>query len=353
MGGELLEGERIVEPRADVEQGSAAQQIQPAEPGGDRDGRDEPAGRPARRAVRALLAFACFAWVAAGIFGVTSYVHNYYRYRGFAPPADPIGVQAGHTVTETFWSEALHARRSYLIYLPPGYAHAAAHGARFPVLYMLHGSPGTGQLFIDAGGVGVALDRLVAAGRVRPFLIVLPNGTDGTFMSDTEWANTSHGRYESFVLDTVKAVDATWPTIADRRHRGLAGNSEGAYAAVNVGLRHLDLFSLAEAWSGYFDQSRQGPFAHAPRALVAANSPVRYVSRLAPALVSEPFHALIFSGSREPDGRPNARFARLLGRSGATVSFHILRGGHTWQLWRSQAQNSMLFAGRWFQGAAR
>lgn len=343
--GELLKRKRVAQGRSEAQGLGVAHHVQPSEPGGDRPRRDQPRRR---RALRAAAIAAALAWVAAGVWGLASYGHDYYRYRGFEPPADPPGVERGRLVKQRFWSPALHQLRAYLIYLPPGYDRAAAAGTRFPVLYLLHGSPGDARLFVDAAGVGVVLDRLVASHVVRPFLIAMPTAGDGSFLGDTEWADTPHGRYESYVLDTVHAVDARWPTIADRSGRGLAGNSEGAYGAVNVALRHLDLFSLAESWSGYFAQTRTGPFARASTALVAANSPTFYVDRLRAELARLPFAAYVYAGGREHAARGDRLFALLLARAGGRVSVRILPGGHNWALWRRQAPASLRFAGDWF-----
>lgn len=298
---------------------------------------------------RRILAAACAAaWVVLGLYGAISYGHAYYKYRGFEPPKDPHGVAPGRFVHVGFYSEALRKRRSYAVYLPPGYAAAAARGARFPVLYLLHGSPGGPALFLNAADVGVDLDRLVAGGRARPFLIVMPNGSDGTFLSDTEWADTPHGRYESFVLDVVRAVDARWPTFANRRFRALGGDSEGAYASMNIALRHLGEFGIAESWSGYFEQKPLGPFAHAAAATVAANSPAVYAPRLAHELRRLPLHAFIYSGRHERVVPRNRRFAAELRAAGAHVQFAVYPGGHTWELWRQQAPHMLEFADRWF-----
>ena len=87
-------------------------------------------------------------------------------------------------------------------------------------------------------------------------------------------ATYTHGRYESFVLDVVRAVDARWRTVPDRAHRVLAGNSEGAYAAANLALRHPATFGAFEGWSGYYRQTRTGVFKHASAARLRANSPI-------------------------------------------------------------------------------
>jgi enterochelin esterase-like enzyme len=236
----------------------------------------------------------------------------------------------------SFFSPSLHRLRSYDIFVPPGYAAAARQGRRFRVLYLLHGAPGTARLFLDAGHLGVDLDTLVARRAIAPFLVVMPNGGDGTYSSDTEWSDTAHGAYESFVIDVVHAVDARWPTIANRSARAIAGNSEGAYGAINIALRHLDTFSLAQSWSGYFTQTRTGVFKTATPAALAAASPQAYVPTLRAELARRPFRAVLYGGAQDPDTRQLAPFAAALSAAGAKVSSSILPGRHDWGLWRSR-----------------
>lgn len=292
-------------------------------------------------------------WVVVSWYGVWAYAHDYYLYRGFGPPRDPSGVRAGTLERIRFASPALGARRAYDIYLPPRYAAAAARGQRFGVLYLLHGSPGSPRLFMDAGALGVAVDTLVAHGHIRPFLVVMPNGSDGSFTSDTEWADTSHGRYDSFVLDVVRAVDRRWPTVADRSHRVLAGNSAGAYAAANLTLRHLPTFGAFEAWSGYYGTpAASGPFRHASAAQRAANSPLQAARRLRSTIARLPLHAYMYGGTADPDTRQLAPFAAALRSAGASVTTDVRPGRHDWRLWRSRTPAMLRWAAAQI-GAAR
>lgn len=295
---------------------------------------------------RRLTAVVVAAWFAAGILGTWSYAHDYILYRGFGAPRNPAGVAAGRLERVTFFSPALGTRRAYDIYLPPGYARSAARGVRFGVLYLLHGSPGTPRLFLRAGALGVALDTLVARRQIRPFLIVMPDGGDGSLRSDTEWADTGHGRYESFVLDVVRAVDRRWPTIADRAHRAIAGNSEGAYGAVNIALRHPGRFATVESWSGYFTQTPTGPFRRASAAQLRANSPAAYVSSLRPRLRTLPLRAFLYGGAQDPGTRQLGPFAAQLRAAGATVTTRVWRGRHDWRLWRDRTPLMLRFAAR-------
>jgi enterochelin esterase-like enzyme len=292
------------------------------------------------------------AWLIVGLVGAFSYAHNYYVYRGFTPPHDPPHVQVGKAVVVSFRSRALRARRSYVVYLPAGYAAAAARGARFPALYLLHGTPGGPRQFLDIARVGVLQDMLLARGQAHPFLIVMPDGRDGSYASDTEWADTRHGRYESFVLDVVHDVDTRWPTLPDRAHRGIAGNSEGAYGAMNVGLRHLGTFGVIEAWSGYYVQTRSGPFRHAPPALVRANGPARYVASLAPRLRRDRVQAFVYTGDGDEYRAQSLAFAHALAEAGGWVSFADFHGRHDWRLWRQHAPAMLRFADRWLSPGA-
>lgn len=291
-----------------------------------------------RRRWKALAA----AWIAAGLFGAWSYAHDYYLYRGFGPPNYSPGVQPGRVVSVDFMSPALRQRRSYLVYQPAGYESAARRGQRFGVLYLLHGSPGQPRNFLDAGALGVAFDTLIQRHAIRPFLIVLPDGRDGTYRSDTEWADTRDGRYESFVLDVVRAVDRRWPTRADRRFRAIAGNSEGAYGAINIALRHLDTFSIAQSWSGYFTQTARGPYAGASAATLQRASPAAYVSSLRAKLTRRPLDAFLYGGRQDPDTQQLAAFASALRSAGGDVVSRVYPGHHDWGLWRRRTPTALI-----------
>src|SRR5947208_14763597 len=86
---------------------------------------------------RLALALAVLAWILAGLIGGYTYLHRYDLYRGFAAPVTPAGVARGTLRTVSFHSAGTGRDERYLVYLPPGYAAAAAQGRRFPVLYLL------------------------------------------------------------------------------------------------------------------------------------------------------------------------------------------------------------------------
>jgi S-formylglutathione hydrolase FrmB len=250
-----------------------------------------------------------------------------------------------------FYSQALHRMDSYLIYLPPGYQSAASSGTRFPVLYVLHGDGNDGHrdalhLFLK-GKVGPTASDLWSSGRLNHMLIVVPNLAAPNPDGDTEWANTSRGPYETALLQMIRGVDATWSTIAKRSGRGISGLSMGGYGAVNVGLRHVGLFSTIESWSGYFNQTRDGPYEGASRKLLRARSPAVYVHRMRRALARNPIHVLLYVSPAEAFASEQAPFARTLRSLGVPVVARLFGGRHNFDLWAAHMGLSLTFASQW------
>ena len=306
------------------------------------------AGIRPRVGSRALVALVVL-WAAAGAMGTVRYVHDYWLYRGFPPPVVPHGIPRGRVEIQRFYSPALHQERSYLIYLPPGYAAQAAAGRRFPVLYLLHAPPGRPDGYVQAGALPVYADVLLAHHQIHPAIYAVPYGKSAGYANDTEWADARAGRYESFVMDVMHNVDQRFATLRDRRHRGIAGLSEGGYGAVNIGLHHLGDFSVIQSWSGYFMQTPTGPFRGLPQSVLNANSPGLYVGSLAPRIRRTGLRVFLYQGVRD-DIRPFRirLFAGQLYRAGAYVHYGFYPGGHDWGLWRRQMRHMLILASDWF-----
>jgi enterochelin esterase-like enzyme len=304
--------------------------------------------------VRGALALLAVGWLAAGGVGMALYVHRYWLYRGFPPPVTPKGVARGTLENVHFYSRALRQQRAYLVYLPPRYRAQAAAGRRFPVMYLLHAPPGRPDGFVQAGALAVDSDVLLHRRAIRPMIFVIPYGKSGSYGNDTEWANAAAGPYESFVMNVVRDVDHRFATLTGRRYRGIAGLSEGAYGALNVGLHHLRDFSVLESWSGYYAQTRTGPFVHASTAQLLANSPNWYLPRLAPAIRRLGLRVYLYQGVRDEIRPWRIRtFARQLFANGAYVRWGFFPGGHDWGLWRHQTPHMLRVASRWFSTPPR
>jgi S-formylglutathione hydrolase FrmB len=151
------------------------------------------------------------------------------------------------------------------VYLPPGYDPAR----RYPVVYLLHGMPGSPSEYLAGTDLAGFADAAIASGRLKPFIAVLPAAGPARKYNG-EWA----GPWErEVVADVVPFVDAHLSTVRAPAGRVIAGLSAGGFGAVYIGVRHPDLFGAIESWSGYFHPLHDGPFKHDTKAQLRANDP--------------------------------------------------------------------------------
>jgi len=115
----------------------------------------------------------------------------------------------------------------FRVYLPPCYNDDA--GQRYPVLYLLHGLLGTDAQWDDLGA-DEAADELITQGAMPPFLIVMPWERNGLTI-------------ESALVDgLVEYIDQNYRTRPQAIWRAIGGLSRGGGQALDIGLRHPDLF---------------------------------------------------------------------------------------------------------------
>ncbi|MDB5059016.1 MAG: hypothetical protein JWO59_2488 [Chloroflexi bacterium] len=281
-------------------------------------------------------------------------------YPGAAPIALTVPVRHGTVVRGIVASPALHgARRSYLVYLPPGYTDPANRGRRYPVLYLLHGSPGTPDDWLRGVHAEYAANEQIAAGLLPPLIMVMPD-VNGDRWRDTQCVNKWDGtdnEMDYLVRDVVPTIDARYRTITNPAHRAIGGLSSGGYCAFNVGLRHPALFGTLFSMSGYFHALRgevfgsNNPYGHNPRFL-AANSPDRYVG-LVPGV--RHMHLLIYDSTADGSYAGFARaFDRQLSHLGIPhrlVMRHptdFLIWDHTWLYWRGAFRQALPAVGASF-----
>ncbi|WP_207911237.1 alpha/beta hydrolase [Roseateles saccharophilus] len=152
-------------------------------------------------------------------------------------------------------SAVTKTRRQALVYLPAGYDAAR----RYPVLYLLHGIGGNQHEWSSYVRATAVLDALIAQGRARPMVVVMPNGRaqaddrppapERTFTPEHVAAFTA---FEADLIGSlVPAIDGKYATTADAQGRAIAGLSMGGGQALNFGLSHPDTFT----WVGGFSSA--------------------------------------------------------------------------------------------------
>jgi para-nitrobenzyl esterase len=224
--------------------------------------------------------------------------------------------------------------RQVFIYVPPGYD--TDTGKRYPVLYLQHGMGEDETGWIFQGHANLILDNLIADGKAVPMIIVMDNGYasrppgGGPVAPPTVGASVDFTVFEDvMVRDVIPMIDGSLRTLADRDHRAVAGLSMGANEALQLGTKHLDLFSYLGGFSGTMNGLDTDP--------VDAAKDFGGVFKDAAAFNSRVKLLWLGMGTEEPMPFPDSigAFRTMLDQAGVKYTFFSSPGtAHEWLTWR-------------------
>ncbi len=225
-------------------------------------------------------------------------------------------VPRGEVRMQRYWSPSMNAWRTCYVYVPAEYD--SKPSKRYPVLYLQHGGGEDETGWARQGKTDIILDNLIAARKAVPMLIVMDYGQ-------------AAGDFAEILLnETIPMIDSKYLTLADARHRAMAGLSFGGGQSWSIGLKHPEVFSSIGVFSsGMF--GGVGPGAYAPFS----------VESQLPELLADPAafnaaHPVFYMSCGEGDPRieHTRAAADALKAAGAKVKFTAWPGGHEWQPWR-------------------
>jgi enterochelin esterase-like enzyme len=232
--------------------------------------------------------------------------------------------------------------RSGVIYLPPQYFQRPYADQRFPVIELIHGSPGTPGDYEGRLKISGMLRKLISTHKAKPVVLVMPDANGGIDRS-TQCLNTVRGEQDETYL-AVDVPDAVAGRLRVERPGpawGIAGFSEGGFCAANLALRHPDRYGAAASLSGYFEPLRTNrlpravdPFA-GDRSLRAANSPLKILAGVLPP--SPLPHFWVMSGNAAQTDMVQAQaFMDLVKQYQPQAPFLVVKGGqHNYVAWRA------------------
>ena len=191
-------------------------------------------------------------------------------------PEAPVAGAKGRVVTKHVASASLGVTKDVLVYEPAGYDGSGSK--RYPVYYFLHGLGGDETNWTKGGHLDEVADRLGVQA-----IIVMPDGDDSFYVDSVTPANydeclkTGDGlffpvqplttkcvktpNYEAWITkDLVAWTDTNYKTIAEKRGRAIVGLSMGGFGALQLGLRHKNLYAAAGSHSGIDALLYKGPF---------------------------------------------------------------------------------------------
>lgn len=238
----------------------------------------------------------------------------------------------------TYWSKSLGVMRRAMVYTPPGYMRDAR---RYPVLYLVHGAGGSEDSWTGLGRANLILDRLIAAGKAVPMIVVMPAGHTPDRPSSNFLLNHDFGN--DLIDDLIPYIDGNFRSIAKADARAMAGLSMGGSHTLREGLVRPDSFHWIGIFSiGLISRSLE-PDPKEIDAFAAENA-------AALTKAGKAMHLVYYAMGRDDFLYPTAApTLALLDRFGMRRVYHESDGGHTWFNWRDYLAD---FAPRLFRPVA-
>jgi len=234
-------------------------------------------------------------------------------------------------------SAAAEDERDFYVYTPPGYNPAAK--LTYPVLYLLHGFSDDASGWTAVGHANVIFDNLIAQGKVKPMIVVMPLGYGTMEMIRLGWDAWDHhdvrdrnfSRFrEALLTEVMPQVESEYRITKDRNSRAIAGLSMGGSESLLTGLNNLDKFAWIGAFSsGGIPDEFEKDF---PGLDAKANQKIRLL--------------WIACGTEDHLITVNRNLREWLKSKGVQHTDIETPGMHTWMVWR---RNLAEFAGLLFR----
>ena len=157
-------------------------------------------------------------------------------------------VPHGRVQKVLFPSKSMNTCPRAFVYTPPDYDKDPK--VRYPVLYLQHGWGEDETAWSEQGRANLIMDNLLAAGAIRPFIIVMAYG----LTNDVKFGGLRDFDIKPFqtvlVDELIPYIDANFRTLSDQAHRAMAGLSMGGMETKTITLANLDIFSHIGLFSG-------------------------------------------------------------------------------------------------------
>ena len=257
---------------------------------------------------------------------------------GAGLPWEVGNVPHGEVHHHFYHSKLANDDRDLYVYTPPGYD--PREKREYPVLYLLHGYSDDASGWTEVGRANVILDNLIAQGKAKPMIIVMPlgygdmeviNGRKG-FSDDKDltWRNMTQFT-EMLLGEIIPQIESAYSAQKGRDSRAVAGLSMGGGESLLAALNHPEQFAWIGAFSSggldfkAFDQSF-------PNLDVSANKRLKLF--------------WVACGTDDELIKVNRRFKSWLKDKGVHFRDIETPGKHTWMVWR---RNLAAFAALLFQ----
>ncbi|OUO20233.1 esterase [Bacteroides sp. An322] len=224
-------------------------------------------------------------------------------------------------------------RRRMTVYTPAGYEDGTE---RYPVLYLLHGAGGDENAWSELGRAVQILDNLIAQGKAKPMIVVMPNGNGAQEAAPGEYPNsmykpsfmnpkTMEGSFEVAFSDIMEYVKSHYRTIDDKAHRAIAGLSMGGFHSLYISANNPGWFDYVGLFSAAINREAKGE-----NSFIYADLETKLASQFS----ESPKLYFIGIGTADFLYQDNVNYRKLLDQYGYQYEYMETDGGHIWSNWR-------------------
>ncbi|WP_373548745.1 alpha/beta hydrolase-fold protein [Haliscomenobacter sp.] len=153
---------------------------------------------------------------------------------------------------------------SFVVYTPPGYDQNPTK--KYPVFYLISGTTDTEETYFKVGRTNLILDNLIAEGKAKPMIIVMPYGNISARVAeqsggakpadpavrDGEDAVKRAKAFETDLLSNIiPYVEKSYRTLNNRENRAIGGFSRGGGQTLRAAFGNMDKFAWVCSYSSY------------------------------------------------------------------------------------------------------
>jgi enterochelin esterase-like enzyme len=180
------------------------------------------------------------------------------------------------TVSYEYYPSLEGTTGSVVVYTPPGYDKNTT--SRYPVFYLISGTTDTEETFFKVGRTNFILDNLIAEGKAKPMIVVMPYGNplatiagqtgklkpaDPTTRDGVDAVNRGKLFQTDLLNHLIPFIEKNYRALNDKNSRAIGGFSRGGGQTLRTAFGNLDKFAWVCSYGSYLSPDEmQRSFKH-------------------------------------------------------------------------------------------
>ncbi|PLK44058.1 esterase family protein [Emticicia sp. TH156] len=234
------------------------------------------------------------------------------------------------TISYEYYPSVEGSTGTLVVYTPPGYTKDKAK--KYPVFYLISGTTDTEETFFKVGKTNLILDNLIADGKAKPMLVVMPYGNPAARIAeqksqakpadimnrDSEDAIKRAKFFETdLITNIIPYIEKNYRTLNNRENRAIAGFSRGGGQTLRAAFNNMDKFAWVCSYASYISPAEMDKgFSHIGGNAGKTNQQLK----------------LLWSGIGTEDFlyKGTVEFEDYLKARKINFKSYVTDGGHTW-----------------------